>query len=180
LVRGEDLGVSGVLSRNTVLYRNCLALDDMTVGQGDSWVPTERTHPFYILGAFGSAPIQATVLAWFWFVLLIPPTPLWFRVAGVGGPVILFALFDVWFWGAFRPTAVRVSDSGMEVRWKYRPALRIPREKLHLSARPPEGFGLVTFEGGLGFRLSPNQFTAAQRFFPLSEPCSDPAGRPLR
>ena len=134
------------------------------------WVATERTHPLYVVQTFGSVPVVVGVWIYLWFHVLIPQVGL--PIAVTTGVVLAVAVggIDVYFWGVLRPTAIRASSAGVEIRRRFVPVFLIPSEKVQLSARQPFGFGYVAYSHGQGFFLSPNQFVAAKEWYPLAAP----------
>ncbi|HZY71307.1 MAG TPA: hypothetical protein VFF67_10080 [Thermoplasmata archaeon] len=135
-----------------------------------TWVPTERTHPLYFAILFGSDPIIAAVLVYLWFEVLVPQYGTRLAVLTVLIVAVGSALISAYFWAAILPVAIRVSRDGVEIRRRLGRVLKIPAEGLVIRARAPFGFGAVSFPGGSGFMLSPNQFAAVRRLFPFGRP----------
>jgi hypothetical protein len=137
-------------------------------GEG-SWIATERTHPLYLVQVLGSTPIFAVALIYLWFAVLVPQYGFEVAVLTVLLAAIGCAVIDLFTWTVFRPTAIRVSPAGIEIRRQFAAVFTIPSEKLVLTSRPPEGYGLASYTQRNGFILSPNQFAAAKRVFPVQD-----------
>jgi hypothetical protein len=135
-------------------------------------IPTERTHGWYLIQTFGTTTIIVPVLSYLWLFLLAPKIGIWIAALVWLGFVGSSALWDVWTWTTYRPVAIGVSSAGIAIHRTFRPVVEILREDVLLRTRAPAGFGVLsTPRGGLdGFILTPNQFTAARRFFPVDEP----------
>jgi hypothetical protein len=152
----------------------------MDAGVGEPWVPTERTHPLYIIQTVGAWPILAALLIYVWFAVFVPMYGVFDSVLIEVGTALLLALISVVSWMTFRPSAVRASALGIEIRRPVGAVLRVPSEEVALYSRPPAGFGFVRGTAGrMGFILSPDQFAAARRFFPVTDPGAQPTARPL-
>ncbi|MCI4317641.1 MAG: hypothetical protein L3J96_03810 [Thermoplasmata archaeon] len=151
----------------------------MNPSSADGWIPTERTHPITYVQVFGSWPVIGLVLGWLWTSVLIPQDGFEYALLTVLFAVTFCALIDVFAWGVFRPSAIRASTSGVEIRRPIGSMFLIPADKLELRRQRPEGFGFVMSQPGNGFILSPNQFEAAKRFYPVVEPGAKPAAMPL-
>ncbi len=143
-----------------------IRLTDMELVGSDGWIPTERTHAFYYFQVFGSWPIIAGLLIWLWTAVLVPQYGFEIAVITVVIVIVAGAMVDVFTWIVFRPSAMRVSESGIDIRRATGSVFSIPGDKLTIRPRRPEGFGYVSFGPGQGFIMSPNQFAAAKRFFP--------------
>jgi hypothetical protein len=150
----------------------------MDVGSGGPWIPTERTNPVTLVQVFGSAPVIVAVFAAIWSDFLVPQLGFESAVATVIVVAGLSSLIDVWTWNVFRPAAVRVSASGIEIRRTIGRGLAIPADKVVLTNGRPAGFGVATYQGGIWYVLSPNQFAAARRYFPVTEPGALPTTPP--
>ncbi|HEV8049894.1 MAG TPA: hypothetical protein VGP88_04810 [Thermoplasmata archaeon] len=151
----------------------------MGVDGGEPWIATERTHPLVFVSAFGGSAIAEAVWIYVGFTVFIPEYGVPDTVLlEVGGPA-LFAVMSVLSWTTFRPNAVRVSPEGVELRRSFGSVFKIPAEKVTLRERPSGGFGVVQYGSGFGYILSPNQFAAARRFFPVTNPATGVSPRPL-
>jgi hypothetical protein len=152
----------------------------MDAGGGEPWIPTERTHSLYLIQTVGAWPILAAVLVYVWYAVYVPQYGVLDSVLIEVGTAIVLAVFSAVSWMVFRPSAVRASARGIEIRRPVGAVLRVPADEVALYSRPPAGFGLVKGTAGrLGFILSPDQFAAAKRYFPVTHPGAQPTARPL-
>ncbi|MGI0155627.1 MAG: hypothetical protein ACREDE_05790 [Thermoplasmata archaeon] len=66
-----------------------------------------------------------------------------------------------------RPQAVRVSSTGFEVRTAFGTVVRTLPDQVHLRNAGTTGFGVFGPPNRPGIILSPAQFAAAKRIFPV-------------
>ena len=134
---------------------------------GGLWVPTERTHPFYLVQVLGMQPVLVIAQWYLWTAILLPEYGIGPAVVTVVATAAAVLLLDLWTWRLFRPTAVRTMSSGIDIRLGNGRVVTVPGDKVVLRARSPEGFGFVAATTGMAYFLSPNQFSAAKAFFPV-------------
>jgi hypothetical protein len=150
----------------------------MGVDGGEPWIRTERTHPLVFVVAFGGILIAEVIWVSVGFTIFVSEYGIQdTELLEVGGAA-LFAIISVVNWTIFHPAAVRISPDGIEVRRPFGSVFKIPAQGVTLLPRPPVGFGLLRYPTG-GIILSPNQFAAAKRFFPMEAANSRPAAPPL-
>jgi|GEM_PF-2985554 len=144
-----------------------------------TWILTERTHPSVFFWVFGSTLIVAgLILADFWPG--IQRYGGWYELGALATGAILCTVVALLAWWAFRPTAFRVSVSGIAIRRTLHSDIEIPREQLVLRYRFAGGFGVVSSPGKQSYILSPGQMEAAKGFFPVSGAKSVGPRQPLR
>jgi hypothetical protein len=152
----------------------------MAVTGTSGWIPTERTHPFYFLQIFGGNPIIAATLVYLWDAVLLPQTGLEISTVTVIAVIIGCGIIDYWAWVIFRPAAIRVFPTGIEIRRRFGAIFAIPAGRETLRAISPRGFGGLSYGPSQGFLLSPDQFSAAQRYFRLDTAASPATNPPPR
>lgn len=135
-------------------------------GGRPGWIRTERTHPVVLLVVLIPLVVAAVFLFTPWFYLLVPGRG---RLDAIGTFVVaaLIVAVDLATWALFQPLSVRVAPWGITVRRATTFVIRIPTERLEVRSSRLTSFGWVGYRGGLGFWLSPNQFEAAKRYFPV-------------
>lgn len=150
----------------------------MSYGTAAGWVPTERTHPILWMMFLGGVVITVGFFAVIWgiFVGLVGVT---LTIVSLGVILAMDLGASVWFAQLLRPSAIRVSDEGIEVRRLWGPTIPLDVTELRVQRRPPAGFGYVGSRTPprYGFVLSPQQFAAVVTRFPLAVDGTEP---PLR
>lgn len=132
------------------------------------WIRTERYNPYVLLAVSGPIVFSVVLLLTPWVYPLVPHTG---RLDAISTAVVaaLIVSIDLWCWSLIQPIRVHLSPTGVAVSRPLVLTLRIPAEKLQLRRARPTSFGWVSYRGGIGFLLSPDQFEAAQGVLPLTE-----------
>ncbi len=149
-------------------------------GPAGRWIPTERTHPHLLKIPLGID------LAIFLFVIVSiafssgPPL----SITGVAAILALFAIVlgcvDAVLVVSQRPSAIRVSTDGIELRRTFYGTVRFPASSMVIWPRSPDGFGFIPTGLEGGYYLSPDQFAAVRAAFPDRVRVPGEASPPLR
>ena len=132
-------------------------------------IPTEQLHPLLLAMVLAVGPVLTVLLIPLWLLVLLPLIGGHFGVALIVTNVVSFALLDLWAYTQIQPSGVRVGPDGIVVERRFSAPFRFPGDRLVLEPRSPAGFGVVRLPNGPGFPLSPAQFAAAKRFFPVRD-----------
>ncbi len=139
-------------------------------GIGDEeWIRTEGLQPVLRILVVGAVVIDITIAVVCWRVFV----PLFGGEDALGLLVALYAAgawADLLLVNFLRPTAVRVSGSGLEVRRLFGSSVPIPADRLTLRDAASPGYGLAVLPSGAFYVLAPKQYAAARSALPQTIP----------